>query len=77
MELPLHLAKKNQKGVITTIDLDYIPNKIIEMGCLEGNNIEVLQLAPFGDPIYIKINETHLAIRKEMAQHITISILEA
>jgi ferrous iron transport protein A len=42
------------------------------MGCLPGNYVELLQVAPFSDPLYLNINGTHLAIRKETAAYILI-----
>ncbi len=45
------------------------------MGCLPGNSVELVQVAPFADPMYLNINGTHLAIRKETAVHILIDII--
>jgi ferrous iron transport protein A len=45
------------------------------MGCLPGNEISLLHLAPFRDPLYLKIDEAHLAIRKEVAQYIMVKPL--
>lgn len=42
------------------------------MGCLPGNSIEIIEKAPFGDPIYLNINDSRLAIRKELAQYIEV-----
>jgi len=42
------------------------------MGCLPGNFVELVQVAPFSDPMYLNINGAHLAIRKETAIHILI-----
>jgi len=44
------------------------------MGCLPGNEIELLQVAPFQDPIYLNVNGCHLAIRRETASYIEIEI---
>ncbi len=49
-----------------------IPLKLLEMGCLPGAKIELLQIAPLQDPIYVCVNGSHLAIRKETAQEISI-----
>jgi len=46
------------------------------MGCMEGHLIELVQTAPLGDPLYLNINGTHLAIRKEMASDIVVEIIE-
>jgi ferrous iron transport protein A len=64
-----------QKAVIESIETDFLPLKLIEMGCLPGNEISLLHLAPFRDPLYLKIDEAHLAIRKEVAQYIMVKPL--
>lgn len=46
------------------------------MGCLEGNIVELLQIAPLGDPLFLSVNDTNLAIRKEMANRIFVEILK-
>lgn len=43
------------------------------MGCLPGEDVELLQIAPLKDPLYIRVNGSHLAIRKETASKILIS----
>jgi ferrous iron transport protein A len=45
------------------------------MGCLPGNTVELLQIAPFGDPLYLNIN-SHLAIRVETAQEIEVELIK-
>ena len=50
----------------------FIPLKLIEMGCLPGNSIKLLQLAPFNDPMYLDVNGSRVAIRRETANYIII-----
>ena len=64
-----------QKAIIESIETDFLPLKLIEMGCLPGNEIALLYWAPFRDPLYLRIDEVHLAIRKEVAQHIMVKPL--
>lgn len=64
--------KRGQRGIITDVSSIHIPLKLLEMGCLPGNVVELVQVAPFSDPMYLNINGTHLAIRKETAIHIII-----
>lgn len=64
--------KKGEQGVIIDSSSEDIPLKLLEMGCLPENEVELLHLAPFGDPMYLNINGCHLAIRKETAALITI-----
>lgn len=42
------------------------------MGCLPGAEVELIQIAPLNDPLYICVNGSHLAIRKETASKIQI-----
>lgn len=64
--------KLGEKGIIIDVSSKEIPLKLLEMGCLPGNELELLQMAPFADPLYLNINGCHLAIRKETALHILI-----
>jgi ferrous iron transport protein A len=64
--------KKGEKATISDINIDVIPLKLLEMGCLPGNTIQLLQIAPLGDPLYYNINDSHVAIRLETAQEISI-----
>lgn len=74
MQVTLADIKRGQQGVITDVSSIHIPLKLLEMGCLPGNLVELVQVAPFADPMYLNINGTHLAIRKETAIHILIDI---
>jgi ferrous iron transport protein A len=67
--------KRGQRGIIKEISAELIPLKLLEMGCLPGNEVLLVQTAPFRDPLYLNINGSHLAIRKETAMHIEIEIL--
>lgn len=62
-----------ERGIICEIALDHIPLKLLEMGCLPGKEVELLQKAPLKDPLYIRVNGSHLAIRVETASQIAIS----
>jgi ferrous iron transport protein A len=66
------VLKKGQMAQISDINIDEIPLKLIEMGCLPGNSIELIQLAPMGDPLFFNINDAKVAIRKKTAQEIYI-----
>ena len=72
MQLTLAHLNRGERGIITDVSSEHIPLKLLEMGCLPGNSVELLQVAPFKDPMYLNINGTHLAIRKETASHILI-----
>lgn len=63
---------KGERAIIVDVMTDEVPLKLLEMGCLPGNEVRLLQLAPFSDPMYIDVNGCHMAIRKETALHILI-----
>ena len=65
--------KEGEKGIIEDVVHKDIPLKLIELGCLPGNEVTMLQKAPFKDPIRIKINGSVLAVRKNIAKRVTIS----
>ncbi len=64
------------KAIITDFDIDVIPLKLIEMGCLTGNTVEILQIAPFGDPLFLNMNDCHLSIRLETACKIRVETIK-
>jgi ferrous iron transport protein A len=75
LKTTLAALKKGQKAIITGFNIDAIPLKLLEMGCLPGNVVELLQVAPLGDPIYINVNDSHVAIRKETAVEIDVEMI--
>jgi len=67
--------KIGQRAIIKDFPVDFVPLKLLEMGCLPGNEVTLIQAAPFSDPLYLTINGSHLAIRKDMALKIEIDII--
>ncbi|WP_291961280.1 FeoA family protein [Maribacter sp.] len=76
METTVADLKRGQKGIIKEFTQNLLPIKLLEMGCLPGNEVELVQVAPLKDPIYINVNGSHIAIRREMALHIALDIIE-
>jgi ferrous iron transport protein A len=48
---------------------------LLEMGLLEGEEIEVVALAPFGDPIEIQLRDYRLSLRRSEAARLSIQVL--
>ncbi|PID69296.1 MAG: ferrous iron transport protein A [Flavobacteriales bacterium] len=65
--------KVGEKCIVENVPLKSVPLKLLEMGCLPGKELELLHIAPLKDPLYIKVNGSHLAIRKETARLITVN----
>ena len=74
MQTTIAQLKIGQKGIISDFNIDEIPMKLLEMGCLPGNSVELIQIAPFGCPLYFNVNDSHVAIRLETAKAISVVI---
>lgn len=68
--------KKGQRGIIKEFSEQILPVKLMELGCLSGNSVELVQVAPLNDPLYINVNGTHMAIRRSLAETIELDMLE-
>ena len=68
--------KKGQRAIIKDFSVDIVPLKLLEMGCLPGNEVALVQTAPFEDPLYLNINGSHLAIRHETAAQIEVELID-
>ena len=76
MKISIDKLELGQAGIIEEISLEVIPLSLLEMGCLPGERVELIQRAPLRDPLYIKVNDSHLAIRQETAIQIFVKPLD-
>ena len=53
----IQLTKSDVQGVMR--------RRLLDLGFVPGNTIEVLQRSPLGDPIAFRVNNTIIALRKE------------
>ena len=60
-------------GVIHSFENDEIFLKLMEMGCIPGEQITVQQIAPLGDPISISVAGYQLSLRMDEAESILIT----
>ena len=54
--------KIGEKAIIEIFETENLPFKLIEMGCLPGSSIEIIQKALLNDPLYIKIDESYFCL---------------
>jgi ferrous iron transport protein A len=76
LEFTIAHLKRGQRGIIKEFAEDFIPIKLLELGCLPGNEVELVQVAPLNDPIYINVNGSHIAIRRDMASKIALELID-
>ena len=62
-----------QKAIIHSFENDEIFLKLMEMGCVPGEEVLVEMLAPLGDPISIKVAGYQLSLRIEEARSILVN----
>ena len=46
--------------------------KLMEMGCLPGERVQLVKIAPFGDPISIAVSGYELSLRKKEAATVLV-----
>jgi len=73
MNMRLSDLKAGEKATITNFESSELELKLMEMGCLPGEEIVVEQIAPLGDPISVRIAGYSLSLRKNEANQIFVS----
>ncbi|MGB3617441.1 MAG: FeoA family protein [Catalinimonas sp.] len=48
--------------------------KLLEMGCLPGSSVYLCRRAPLGCPLYLRVQDYHLSIRKADAATILLDV---
>ena len=64
--------RKGQNGIIDSFTDYELSLKLLEMGCIPGEKIEVIRVAPLGDPIAISITGYMLGLRKDEAATVRV-----
>lgn len=65
--------QSGEKGIIDSIENNDIFLKLMEMGCVPGEDIQVDIIAPFGDPISVLVSGYQLSLRLNEAEHISVN----
>lgn len=70
--LRLSDLKQGERGRIKAFQSPDLELKLMEMGCLPGEEVWVEQIAPLGDPISIRIAGYSLSLRRDEAREVII-----
>jgi ferrous iron transport protein A len=65
-------VKSGTKVKIKSFKSDDLVLKLMEMGCLPGEDVTVWKRAPLGDPIYILVAGYSLSLRLDEAAQIIV-----
>ena len=64
-----------QAGRVTAVSgTNRIARRLMEMGVIPGVAVQVVKTAPFGDPIEVRVRGYSLAMRRNEADAIEVSI---
>jgi ferrous iron transport protein A len=75
MKKKLSELKPGQQGIIKEFDNQEIHLKLMEMGCLPGENISIIKKAPLGDPVSVLVAGYTLSLRLDEAEHILVDVI--
>jgi len=65
-----------QRGQILALTGDpVLVGRLMEMGILEGDEVELIGFAPLGDPLEIRLGDSRLSLRRREAAHVEVQLL--
>ena len=74
--MTLDQLQEGQRARIDSLEGDdVVLQRMMEMGLLEGEEIEVLGFAPLGDPMEIRLRDYRLSLRRNEAARIEVTLL--
>ena len=73
--LSLAELKKGQTAIIRSFTNDSLSAKLIEMGCLPGEQVVLSKKAPLGCPFAIHVSGYELSLRKDEAASVIIELV--
>lgn len=71
-QLKLTELKFGKIAVVKAIHEEELALKLFEMGLVPGAEVELENIAPFGDPIAIRVGEYKMCLRKADANYVEI-----
>ena len=69
----LDQIRPGARARVTAVDVaDPVGQRLMELGLIEGSTVEVVKLAPLGDPMELRLHGTHLSLRKAEAARVSV-----
>ena len=73
----LDQLRPGQRGRIVTVQGSAVLiQRLMEMGLLDGEEVEVLGFAPLGDPMEVRVGDGRLSLRRSEAARVRVERLE-
>lgn len=71
----LDRLRPGQRGRIVGLHGDAIlVGRLMEMGMLEGDEVELLAFAPLGDPLEVRLGDYRLSLRRSEAARVEVEL---
>lgn len=65
-----------QRGLVVSLTGEpRLVQRLMEMGLLEGDEVELLAVAPLGDPLELRLRDSRLSLRREDAAGVEVQPL--
>ena len=61
--------------ILKITDTGILKSKLLSLGFIKGEIVEIKKIAPLGSPIDVLIKNTHISLRKEEAEKIIVEVL--
>jgi ferrous iron transport protein A len=71
--MKLSQIKVGQSCIIESFTDEHLKLKLMEMGCIPGEIIHVIRLAPMGDPMAITVANYTLSLRMNVAETVIVN----
>lgn len=72
----LDQLRPGQRGRIDTlVGDDALAQRLMEMGLLEGEEVEIANIAPLGDPVELLLRDYRLSLRRAEAARVQVTLL--
>lgn len=64
-----------QEAIIESIDNQDVYLKLLDLGCMPGERVQLAFIAPLGDPMAIVVSGSTLSLRKRDAATIQVKLI--
>jgi ferrous iron transport protein A len=68
------LAPGDRARIVAVGAIGPMKRRLMEMGVLPGEEVEVRKVAPLGDPIEVRVKSYSLSLRKSEAEAIAVEV---
>jgi len=74
-QIPLHKLKAGQRGIVVRVGgKGPARRRMMDMGMVPGSEVQVVRVAPLGDPIEFTVKGYSLSLRRSEAKKITVEV---